>query len=276
MGLFTPNYNKPGKGVDKNAPEKRRLWLFFEIFWNQSSKLILANILYSIAMLPLMIGIMLCFEVNFESPSIIAFRDGKIDLLGLILLVISLFTSFPATIGFTYILRNIQRREHAWIWHDFMKHTRLNYLKGVVNGIVTLLGYIIFVTAYGIYRSGILNIGMLSAYLSGVMLVTIVVFTWMQFYVNTMIVTFDLKLGSIYKNAFIFALGRLPVNLLISVICIVLMYLILLFPIPFITFLLSFIIWYVLFGFIVVFSVYPSIDKHMISKAEKKTDDDEN
>ena len=275
MGLFTPNYDKPGKGVDKNAPEKRRIWLFFEIIWNQASKLILANLLYSIAMLPLMVGVMLCFEINFDNPSIIAFRNNQIDVLGMILLIISLFTSFPATTGFTYILRNIQRREHAWIWHDFMKHTRINYFKGVANGFVTLLLYIVLITSYGVYRSGILNIGFISYYLAGVMLIGVIIFTWMQFYVNTMIVTFDLKLGTIYKNAFIFALGKLPLNLMISAICIVLLYTLLLFPIPFLTFLMSFVVWYVLFGFIVVFSVYPTIDQHMISKAKVKSDIEE-
>ena len=32
MGLFTPNYVKPGPGIDKDAPPKTGLALFFEIF----------------------------------------------------------------------------------------------------------------------------------------------------------------------------------------------------------------------------------------------------
>lgn len=269
MGLFTPNYNKPGKGIEKDAPQKRRIWQFFEIIREQYSKLILANILYSLFMLPLMVGIMLCFGIDFSAPSIIVFKNNMIDLVGLICLIISIFVSFPATLGFTYILRNVQRWQHAWIWHDFIKHTKKSYWQGVVNGVVTLLCYFFFIFAYGAYRSGIINLGIYNYPLSIVMLLCILVFTWMQFYVNTMIVTFDLKMKQVYQNAFIFAIAKLPLNILISLICIVLFYLLLLIPIPFITFFLTFIIWYSLFGFIVVFGVYPSIDKHMLSKVEQ-------
>ena len=79
MGLFTPNYNKPGKGIEKDAPQKRRIWQFFEIIREQYSKLILANILYSLFMLPLMVGIMLCFGIDFSAPSIIVFKINMID-----------------------------------------------------------------------------------------------------------------------------------------------------------------------------------------------------
>lgn len=278
MGLFNRNYETSGRGVSKNGPEKRRIWQFFEIFWNQFPKLIIANILYSITMLPLLLGLVLCFKLDFspESTQIITLRSpGSIDLVGLIFLIISVFTSFPCTMGFTYILRNIQRREHAWIGHDLIKHTKLNYLKGVINGIVTLGVYILLWFAHGIYSSGILPLGMTNTYLSYMMIVFAMVFTWMQFYVNTMIVTFDLGMRDIYKNACIFAIGKLPLNLMITVVCVLILYLITLAfsHIPFLAFLLIFVIWYSLFGFITVFTVYPTIDKHMISKAKKKTEE---
>lgn len=271
MGLFTPNYNKPGPGIDKNAPEKRRIWQFFEIFWGQLSKLSLLNIMYLIASLPLILGLWLCFTIDFTTASIVTLRiPNQIDLIGLILLVISLFVTFPATLGFTYVLRNIQRREHAWLWHDFMKHTRLNYWKGVVNGLVTLVIYFLLINAFGMYRSGVFNLGIGGTYLSVMMVVAMLIFTWMQFYVNTMIVTFDLKLRAIYKNAFIFAIGKLPLNLFITIVSIALAIGIMLIPMPFITIVLVFTVLFSLFGYITVFSVYPTIDKYMISKSETK------
>lgn len=276
MGLFTPNYNKPGPGIDKNAPEKRRIWQFFEIFWGQLSKLSLLNIMYLIASLPLILGLWLCFTIDFTTASIITLRiPNQIDLIGLILLVISLFVTFPATLGFTYVLRNIQRREHAWLWHDFMKHTRLNYWKGVVNGLVTLVIYFLLINAFGMYRSGVFNLGVVGAYLSVMMVVAILIFTWMQFYVNTMIVTFDLKLGAIYKNAFIFAMGKLPLNLFITIVSIALAIGIMLIPMPFITIVLVFTVLFSLFGYITVFSVYPTIDKYMISKSESASEEND-
>ncbi len=275
MGFFSKNYDKPGRGVDKDGPSKRRIWEFFEIIWNQASKLVLANILYSVAMLPLMVGLYLTFEINMDitSPFIVNFRNNQIDIFGSLLLILSVFTSFPATMGFTYILRNIQRRQHAWIWHDFIKHTGANYWHGVKNGIVTLVAYFVFIFAFNVYNADLMKLGTMSFALKYMMILFTVIFTWMGFYVNTMAVTFDLKMKDIYKNALIFAIAKLPLNLFISVVCIAIFVLILLIPIPFIAFLLTFFVWYALFGFIVVFAVYPSIDKYMIQKADAKQDD---
>ncbi len=266
MGFLRPDYNKFGKGIEKDAPEKNRFLLFFEILWNQRSKLVYANLCYFVAMLPLVLALILTFEIDVSSPSLIKFKDGGIDILAVLLFLVSVFVSFPATMGFTYILRNIQRRQHSWIWHDFISQTRINYLNGVKNGAVTLLVYYLFINAYTIYQNGIMGNSTYVAVFTALTLVLMIVFTWMQFYVNTMAITFDLKMRQIYKNAFIFALGNLPLNLLISIVCIALALVIYLFPI---LYLAGIFFVYALFGFIVVFAVYPVIDKHMISRADE-------
>ena len=278
MGLFNSYFTKPGPGVDKDAPEKLRIWQFFEIFWGQLSKLTLINMIYFVAMLPLVAGLAICFKVDFLSPSIITLRvPGSIDLMGIILIVASLFTSFPATLGFTFVLRNIQRREHAWLWHDFIKHTKANYKKGVINGVVTLLVYYLLLNAHGLYYSQqIFGSGYANSFLAILMLALVVVFTWAQFYVNTMIVTFDLSLKSIYRNATLFAISSAPRNILVSIICLILGFgvFVLSYLIPILAVILAILILYSLFGFITVFCVYPTIDKYMISVVEDNTQDD--
>lgn len=264
MGLFSQRQVARKDEITKETPEKRRFWLFFEIFFGQISKLVIMNFIYAVSMIPLFLGLFICFELDFNSTSILVFRDGGIDIIGLGLIVISLFVSFPATLGFTYVLRNIQRREHAWLWHDFIKHTKLNYLKGVVNGLVTFAFYYIAIFAYGVYRSGLIGGGIMSYYLSLLVLLIMILFAWMQFYVNTMIVTFELKLKDIYKNAFIFALGKLPTNLFVTIVCVIIIYISLL--IPLITILVAFSILFSLLGFITVFAVYPTIEANMIDK----------
>ena len=279
MGLFTSYFTKPGPGVDKDAPEKLRIWQFFEIFWGQLSKLSLMNMVYFVAMLPLVFGLFLCFTIDFAAPSIITLRTpGSIDLIGLILIVVSVFVSFPATVGFTFVMRNIQRREHAWIWHDFIKHTKANYKKGVINGVVTLLAYYFLLNAHTLYYTQqVFGSGHVNSFLAIMMLALIVIFTWAQFYVNTMIVTFDLKLKDIYKNAFLFAISKAPLNILISIICLLLAFgiYVLSLIIPILALALAILILYSLFGFITVFSVYPTIDKYMIAPVEGKDEDTE-
>ncbi len=283
MGLFTSYFTKPGPGVDKNAPEKLRIWQFFEIFWGQLSKLCLMNMVYFIAMIPLVLGLFLCFDFNIDAPLFIALptnADGipTMDLAGLILIVVSVFVSFPATLGFTFVLRNIQRREHAWIWHDFLKHIKANYKKGVINGVVTLLVYYLLFNAHTLYYSQtVFSSGYANTFLAMLMVALMVLFTWAQFYVNTMIVTFDLKLKDIYRNAFLFAISKVPLNILISIICVLLGFgvFVLFYIIPVLAVLLAFLILYSLFGFITVFCVYPTIDKYMIEPVTEKSEEEE-
>ena len=277
MGLFTSYFTKPGPGVDKNAPEKLRIWQFFEIFCGQLSKLCLMNMIYFIAMLPLVLGLLSCFELKVNAPLFVTWRP-VVHPIGLVLIIISLFVSFPATVGFTFVLRNIQRREHAWIWHDFIKHIKANYKKGVVNGIVTLLVYYLLFNAHALYYSqAVFGSGYANTFLAILMVALIVLFTWAQFYVNTMIVTFDLKLKDIYRNAFLFAISKAPLNILISIICLVLAFgvFVLYYLIPVLAVLLAFLILYSLFGFITVFCVYPTIDKYMIEPVTEKSEEEE-
>ena len=53
-GLFGGMFDssKPGPGVSKNEPKKKRFFLFFELYSRKVAKLILANLLYVLVSLP--------------------------------------------------------------------------------------------------------------------------------------------------------------------------------------------------------------------------------
>lgn len=53
MGLFTPNYTKPGPGIDKDAPPKTGLLLFFEILGREFWALVKLNVLFLITCIPI-------------------------------------------------------------------------------------------------------------------------------------------------------------------------------------------------------------------------------
>ena len=48
MGIFGGGYDKPGKGVDKNAPKKKGFFLFWDIIIQKFVKFIQLNSLYSL------------------------------------------------------------------------------------------------------------------------------------------------------------------------------------------------------------------------------------
>ena len=54
MGLFF-NYDKPGKGIEKDAPKKKGPFLYLELLWRKLGKLILSNILYFVLSLPVIL-----------------------------------------------------------------------------------------------------------------------------------------------------------------------------------------------------------------------------
>ncbi len=56
MGLFSSSrYFKPGKGVEKDAPEKNAFFRFFEIFGRKLGRFIQVNLIYLVVLLPILL-----------------------------------------------------------------------------------------------------------------------------------------------------------------------------------------------------------------------------
>jgi len=287
MGLFGGNFSKEGPGISKNAPEKNRFFLFFELLGRKFTKLIPLNIIYFVTLLPLILGIILSVTFN---PQILS--DGNVymenlsklpififtgDIIGLILIIVSIFITGPATCGFTYVLRNMQRQEHTWILSDFREQFAKNYKQGVIMSIIDVFAAIVLYVAYCFYAysmpammSGSIAIAALGQYF---IIVISVLFIVMHYYIYTMIVTFDMKLKDIFKNAVIFSLAKLPLNIFISIILIAAVLVSIWYFL--IGILCAVIISLALLGFIIVYSVYPTIERSMISSQIQNNDDEE-
>ncbi len=282
MARIITKDSKPGKGIEKDAPEKRRFFLFFEIFFDKFFKLIQLNFIYFVCLIPLFIGMYYSGVINpliegwgdILKYNIIIFTPTK---LGTVLLVASVFITGPATAGFTYVIRNMQRREHTWVISDFFKYFGRNYKQGLIVSIMDMICYIVLYTALVFYmfimpedapEAGVIMPAMGAAFIIALTLV----FTWAHYYIYTMMVTFDLKFGKLFKNSIIFAIAKLPVNVMITLILGIAAYLLICsvsltpviagFIIPMIA--LSFA------GFVIIFSTYPTIDKVMLQKVNKR------
>ena len=53
MSFFTPNYEKPGPGISKDAPPKKGIALFFEILIREFWQLIKLNLIFVISCIPI-------------------------------------------------------------------------------------------------------------------------------------------------------------------------------------------------------------------------------
>lgn len=176
LGMFDPT--REGPGVSKNGPQKKRFFVFFEIYFRKFTKIFLINILYALCCLPII-------------------------------------TIGPATAGMTYCMRNFSREEHADV-SDFFIQFKKNFWQSLLVWFVFTLcfGAVIFGI---IFYDGLLKnnnffgfIGMILCIISGVILL------FMSYYVYMMIVTFKVNFRQIIKNSFIFAFAGLGPNLIIT------------------------------------------------------------
>ena len=245
MGFFTPSYVKPGKGIDPDAPQKRSFFRFFDIFFRKFWKFVKINLLYVLVSIPTfalvfflsgiisnsflsMNGTEEMFRSIAEQIAQASENAGGADYQYSILVVtfdlfIRLIISYlfmtlwgmgPATAGITYILRNFAREEHAWLWSDFKSSFKNNFKQSLIVFVIDIVVFLLLYTAFVVYSQMTGALSMLKYFI----VVIAIIYTIMHFYIYPMMVTFDLKLKDLYRNALIFALGKLPSNLFILVI----------------------------------------------------------
>lgn len=226
FGFF--DYTKPGPGVPKDAPPKSRFIVFFEVFLRKFWRLVTLNIIYFIACIPII-------------------------------------TIGPATAGFTYVLRNFSREEHAWVWSDFKEHALRNFKQAFIISVIDLFALVIGYVNFQFYsRIGTQNV--LLGYLKYVIAAMGIIFIIMHLYIYPMLVTFKLTVKQIFKNAFIFAILKLPQNIGMLFLCAIVAlgfyyyYMIGILLTPFIV--LS------TLGLMINFYVYPILQKYMIDKIQ--------
>lgn len=189
MGLFNLEkyYNREGAGIYRNAPQKKSAFRrFFETFGRKWSSLLRANLLYCLLSLPVV-------------------------------------TCGLADAGLTYITRNAAREKFAYPAADFFSTVRRTWRQALPAGIIQLLGNALF--GFNLYfyivsiffrTDGTGAPG--SAWLMlGLNAVGLLLFDFVNYYVSIQIITFQLKLKQIYKNAAIFAIANIYKNLLIAV-----------------------------------------------------------
>lgn len=272
FGFF--DYTKPGPGVSKDAPPKARITTFFGILSRKFWSLVKLNILFIIFNLPAIIAVL--FASMFLFQNIIG-GEPLTDLLtrimiGSILLCIPVITVGPAQAGFTYVLRNYAREEHAFIWWDFKENAIRNLKESLIISVIGFFFIIIMGIAINFYFS-FEKMNILTSLALGLLSMTFLIFTMMHMYIYPMLVTFKLTVKQIYKNAFVFAIIKFLPNLGILVLCLIII--LISFYYTVIGIVLLPLITLSLIGLITNFYVYPKLHKYMIDKIEEEDDDDD-
>lgn len=261
MGLFHSNYDKPGPGVRKDEPEKNAFLRFFIIFFRKITQLVELNLLFSVFVV---LALAISYFASNLIPSVLT------DMIPIVLLS-------PFIAGMTFITRNYAREEHAFLLSDFFDAVKHNWKAFLINGIVCCFLYLIISISLRFYFSKLPeNMFYGIAFCLCLAIAFLVISA--QYYVPLMIVTFDLKLSQIYKNALIFAIVGLWRNILLTVLLAALTFLLYLSQIMVLTFILGivfiFAFYFSVFAFLVNFTIYPLVDRIMIQPYQKKQNTD--
>ena len=238
MALFGfLNFNKEGPGIEKNAPKKRTFVVFFETYFRNFWKFLPISIVYSLLALPQL-------------------------------------TSGLANVGMTHVARNTARDKHSFGFSDFFETIKKNWKQSLAAGIINTFVYIVLLfDVYFFYiqdtKFSVIALGLTFAFLF--------VFTIMNYYIWTLIITFSFNLKTVYKNSFKFVFINFKNNLICficsSIIVVILMalgYIFLtildkFFVAILLTILVILALCYPAFKFLLIqYCVFPAIRKHII------------
>ena len=175
MGFFGfGNYNKEGPGISKDAPKKRTFVVFFETFFRNFWKFAPISAIYTIFCLPII-------------------------------------THGLASVGMTNVARNTARDKHSFGISDFFETIKKNWKQALLAGIINTVVYGFLI--YDVFFFFGSDSTFYSAAL-GIILSMLVIFTMMNYYIWTLMITFKFTLKQIYKNSFKFVFINMKGNLL--------------------------------------------------------------
>ena len=165
MGLFSFNYAKPGPGVEKDAPKKKGIFLYFELLGRKFFKLCQVNMLYFLCSIPYLVLMFLLITGMFGSKfgkimEILAVEGASDETVSTVMLMLSscitmlvyaLWGAGPASASFAYVTRCFTREEHSWILSDFFKIFKENFKQGMIMVVVDFVAFFLMINAIFMY-----------------------------------------------------------------------------------------------------------------------------
>lgn len=292
------------KGSELKVLEKPNIANFFKLFWRRLSQLNTINLFYVFGNFPLFFGLLALTgytSLDVASPGVgvysalkgslyfagggsaalnspvIASLNGIFGkqaitsvpttltyvLYGLTLLF--LFTSGIVNVGCTYLLRNMIRGEHLFIWKDFWYAVKKNIKQALIFGVIDIVISVLLV-----YDMIWFNVNMrTTSSMTGLYFMSfglILIYFFMRMYIYPMLITFDLSIFKTFKNALLFTVLGIKRNLmcLLGTALVVFFNLLIYFTFIPIGIILPFIITIALCNYLSVYCAYPVIKKYMI------------
>lgn len=292
--------NRDGKGVDPGEDTTPNLSFFFKQLWRKFSKIVSLNILMIFQVIPLIICLYLYFVVSPTTPTLyfpeyasihgiqeaattavssvnlglMSFQFGFQTYNTYIYWVIGALLLFLVVtygwqkVGSVYVIRGLVRGDSVFVFSDYFYAIKKNFKQGFFLGLIDCI--VMFVLGYDLVyffnspKSG------LTDFMYVMTIALIILYTVFRFYTYLMIITFDIKLIKVFKNALIFTALGIKRNImallgLLLVSAIAFIPIMLLVPVGLGVALVLPLIYYLgVCAFIYTYAAYPVIKKYMI------------
>lgn len=306
--------NKDGKGVEKGEDTTPNLKFFFKQFGRKFSKIISINILMIFQIIPLLLCAYLYifvmpktsslnypeFAALFGTQEAAQTLAGSLNL-GLLsyqfplptfnntylywiiggILLIYVITYGWQKVGSIYVIRGLVRGDSVFVFSDYFYAIKKNLKQGLILGIIDCV--IMGTLAYNMFYFLNTPSNMLSDLIYVMTIALIIIYIIFRFYTYLMVVTFNIKLTKMFKNALIFTVLGIKRNIL-ALIGLAIVTAIAVVPMLFfvqvglgIAIVLPLIYYLGVCAFIYTYAAYPVIKKYMIDPVDKGADhNDEN
>ena len=297
---------RDGKGVEKGEDTTPNLKYFFKLWGRKFWKLISLNFFMLVQVIPLAVCVVLytagpktptqydpLYSVLLGAQTALPTSQGMTLFTGAagLLYKMPIFNSWAhwvmggmilfhlitygwQKVGTTYILRNLVRGDGVFMFSDYFYAIKRNLKQGFIMGLIDSAA--IFALAYDFiyfYNSPATSFGNNVMYIA--IFALILIYGVMRFYTYLMLVTFDMKLGKILKNALIFTMLGIWRNLL-AILGIVLLVgmsaaaIVFLVPLKMAVVIIIPVLCLLAFsGFMYTYAAYPVLQRYMIDPVKK-------
>lgn len=227
MGIFSPNFQREGAGVEKNEPSKEGLSLFFDLFISRFWDLMKLNVIFIIYCIP----------------------------------IITIFPAFGALTSMTMSI--VRKKPILFMLRDFHAAFINNWKQSFICGFLScFLFSILYYASVFYYKLAQENHILYAVFFICIFMTSLLLLAWI--YIFPMFTTISLSIKDIFKNSLslsiiclkhtllgVFAYGLISIGTII--------YLPLVFP-------LIFIFTFSLLSFISSFTSWPGINKYLIKE----------
>ena len=300
--------NRDGKGVEKGEDTTPNLKYFFKLFGRKFSKIISINILMVFQIIPLLLCAYLYIFVmpktsslNYpEFAALFGTQEAAHTLMGSLnlgllsyqfplptfnntyiywiiggILLLYVVTYGWQKVGSIYVIRGLVRGDSVFVFSDYFYAIKKNLKQGLILGIIDCA--IMGTLAYNMFFFFNTPSNALSDFVYVMTIALIIIYIIFRFYTYLMVITFNIKLTKMFKNALIFTVLGIKRNILaliglaiVTAIAVVPMLLFVQVGLG-IAIVLPLIYYLGVCAFIYTYAAYPVIKRYMIDPVDRNT-----